>query len=264
MGDPVRLAVRDNVLEVTLDRPKANAIDTLTSRRLGEVFADYARDDTLRCAIVTGGGERIFSAGWDLKAAAEKGEGEYEFTDYGVGGFAGLTEMFDLDKPVIAAVNGLAIGGGFELALACDLIVAADHVEFAMPETSVGVVADAGGVQRLPKRIPYHIAMELFLTGRRMPVQEAARYGLVNAVVPLAQLMDTARAMAQKIVDGAPLSVRAFKQVIRGIEGMSVQEAYQEMRAGAFPTYTKMLSSEDAREGPRAFAEKRKPVWKGR
>jgi crotonobetainyl-CoA hydratase len=262
MSDPVRLAVRDGVLEVTLDRPKANAIDAATSKRIFEVFDGYARDDALRCAIVTGAGERIFSAGWDLKAAAERGESE--FSDYGPGGFAGLTEMFDLDKPVIAAVNGLAIGGGFELALACDLIVAADHVEFAMPETSVGVIADAGGVQRLPKRIPHHIAMELFLTGRRMPVAEAAHYGLVNAVVPLAELLERARVIARTIVEGAPLSVRAFKQVIRGIEGMSVREAYQAMRAGAFPAYTAMLSSEDAREGPRAFAEKRKPVWKGR
>jgi crotonobetainyl-CoA hydratase len=262
MSDPVRLAVREGVLEVTLDRPKANAIDAATSRRLGVVFDAYARDEALRCAIVTGGGERIFSAGWDLKAAAEHGESEY--TDYGIGGFAGLTEMFDLDKPVIAAVNGLAIGGGFELALACDLIVAAEHVEFAMPETAVGVIADAGGVQRLPKRIPHHIAMELFLTGRRMPVAEAARYGLVNAVVPLAQLMDRARAMARSIVEGAPLSVRAFKQVVRGIEGMSVPEAYRAMRAGTFPAYTAMLKSEDAREGPRAFSEKRRPVWLGR
>lgn len=262
MDDPLRLAVRDSVLEVTLDRPKANAIDAATSRRIFEVFDAYSRDQTLRCAIITGAGERFFSAGWDLKAAAEKGDSEY--FDYGPGGFAGLTEMFDLDKPVIAAVNGLAVGGGFELALACDLIVAADHVEFVLPETSVGVIADAGGVQRLPRRIPYHIAMELFLTGRRMPAQEAARYGLVNAVVPLAQLMDTARSLAAKIVEGAPLSVRAFKQVVRGIEGMSVPQAYQAMRSGAFPAYTAMLASEDMREGPRAFAEKRKPVWKGR
>jgi crotonobetainyl-CoA hydratase len=261
MSEALKIERRDHVLEVVLDRPKANAIDAATSREMGEVFARYRDDDELRCAIVTGGGEKIFSAGWDLKAASE---GETEAEDQGVGGFAGLTELFDLNKPVIAAVNGLAIGGGFELALACDLIIAAEHAAFSLPETSVGVVADVGGVQRLPRRLPYHIAMELLLLGRRMPASEAAHYGLVNAVVPADQLMEKAREWAQLIVDGAPLSVRSIKELVRGLDGMSVKEAFAAVKSGRFPTYEAMLVSEDHEEGPRAFAEKRKPVWKGR
>ena len=193
---------------------------------------------------------------------AEKGDSERG--DYGVGGFAGLTEMFELDKPVIAAVNGLAVGGGFELALACDLIVAAEHAEFFLPETGIGIIPDAGGVQRLPRRLPYAIAMELMLTGRRMDAAEAARYGLVNMVVPAAQLMTEARAMGERIAAAAPLAVRALKQVVRGLESMSVEQGFKAMRAGAFPAYTAMLASDDAVEGPRAFAEKRKPIWSGR
>jgi len=261
MSSPLKVDLRDGILEVVLDRPKANAIDAATSRMMGEIFVGFRDDDTLRCAIVTGAGDRIFSAGWDLKAASA---GETEADDYGPGGFAGLTELFDLDKPVIAAVNGLAIGGGFELALACDLIVAAEHAEFQLPETAVGVVADVGGVQRLPRRLPHHIAMELLLTGRRMSAHEAAHHGLVNAVVPADRLLDEARAMAQTIVDGAPLSVRAIKELVRGLEGLSVEDAFAAVKDGRFPTYESMLVSEDHREGPRAFAEKRKPVWKGR
>jgi len=261
MSEQLRVDRRDGVLEVVLDRPKANAIDAATSRMMGDVFVGYRDDDDMRCAIVTGAGDRIFSAGWDLKAASA---GESESDDYGRGGFAGLTELFDLNKPVIAAVNGLAIGGGFELVLACDLIIAAEHAQFSLPETAVGVVADAGGVQRLPRRIPHHIAMELLLTGRRMEAREAAHYGLVNAVVPADRLMDEARSMARIIVDGAPLSVRSIKEVVRGLEGLSVEEAFAAVKDGRFSTYEAMLVSEDHEEGPRAFAEKRKPVWKGR
>jgi len=261
MSNQLKVERRDGVLEVVLDRPKANAIDAATSRLMGEVFVRFRDDDEMRCAIVTGAGDRFFSAGWDLKAASA---GESEADDYGPGGFAGLTELFDLNKPVVAAVNGLAIGGGFELALACDLIVAAEHAEFSLPETAVGVVADAGGVQRLPRRVPHHIAMELLLIGRRMDAREAAHYGLVNTVVPADRLMDEARVMARAIVDGAPLSVRAIKEVVRGLEGMPVEEAFAVVKEGRFPTYEAMLVSEDHEEGPRAFAEKRKPVWKGR
>ena len=261
MDEPVRLAARDGVLEIVLDRPKANAIDAATSRRLGEAFDGFRRDAALRVAIVTGAGERFFSAGWDLKAAAAQGASEYG--NYGIGGFAGLTEMFDLDKPVIAALNGLAVGGGFELALACDLIVAAEHVELMLPEAGIGIIPDAGGVQRLPRRLPYHVAMELMLTGRRMGAAEAARHGLVNAVVPAAELMAEARALAQRIVPAAPLAVRAIKQAVRGLEALSVEQGFAAMRAGAFPAYTAMRASTDALEGPRAFAEKRKPVWTG-
>ena len=166
----VRTDVRDTVLEVTLDRPPANAIDAATSRELGEAFATLRDDPTLRAAVVTGGGDRFFSAGWDLKAAAA-GDDE----DFGPGGFAGLTELFDLDVPVIAAVNGMAVGGGFELALACDLIVAVRNAELFVPEVNLGFVPDAGGVVRLPRRLPRALAMELLLTGRRMAADEALR-----------------------------------------------------------------------------------------
>ncbi|GAB5458800.1 MAG: crotonobetainyl-CoA hydratase [Henriciella sp.] len=257
----LKITADNGVLEIILDRPKANAIDAATSREMGRVFAEFRDDKALRVAIITGAGEKIFSAGWDLKAAAE---GESEQMDYGVGGFAGFTEMFDLYKPVIAAVNGIAVGGGFEIALASDIIVAAEHAAFALPETSIGVMADAGGVQRLPRRIPHNVAMEMLLTGRRMSAEEAASWGLVNAVVPMADLMSKAREYARIIADGAPLSVTGIKQVVQGIEGKPLEEAFNAIKSGAFPIYDKMLHSEDHIEGPTAFAEKRAPVWKGR
>jgi crotonobetainyl-CoA hydratase len=262
MSDRLRICKEDGLLEIVLDRPKANAIDAETSREMGEIFATFRDDSRLKVAIVTGAGDKIFSAGWDLKAAADGTLSED--SDYGAGGFAGLTELFDLDKPVIAAINGLAIGGGFELAMACDLIVAADHAAFALPETKIGVAADAGGLQRLPRQLPYRIALELLLLGRRMPAAEALHYGLVNAVVPPHQVMPQAREWARMIMEGAPLSVRAVKEVIRESEVMSVAEAFRAIRERRFPTHTAMLRSEDHREGPRAFAEKRAPVWKGR
>lgn len=261
MEGPVRLKRDGRILEIVLDRPKANAIDAATSRALGRAFIAFRDDPELLVAIVTGGGERIFSAGWDLKAAATEGASEDD--DFGAGGFAGLTELY-LDKPVVAAVNGAAIGGGFELAMACDIVVAAEHATFALPETAVGVAADAGGLQRLPRQLPYRIALELLLTGRRMTAAEAKHYGLINAVVPAAELMTEARRYAALIAEGAPLSVMAIKEVIRNSETMSVAEAFRATKEKRFPIHRQMLSSEDHEEGPRAFAEKRKPVWKGR
>ncbi len=249
------------VLEITLDRPKANAIDMATSRALGEAFAAFRDDAALAVAIVTGAGDRFFSAGWDLKAAAS---GEAVDADHGPGGFAGLTQMFDLDKPIIAAVNGIAAGGGFELALACDLIVAAEHAEFFLPEVTIGIIPDAGGALRLPRRLPPAIAMEMLLTGRRMSAGEAARWGLVNAVVPAAELAAAARALAEKVAASAPLAGAALKEVIRASETLSVEQGFALQRGGSLPAYARMLGSEDAREGPRAFAEKRPPIWRGR
>ena len=253
----VRTEVRGAVLEVTIDRPPANAIDATTSRELGEAFAGLRDDPTLRAAVVTGGGDRFFSAGWDLKAAAA-GDDE----DFGPGGFAGLTELFDLDVPVIAAVNGMAVGGGFELALACDLIVAVPDAELFVPEVNLGFVPDAGGVVRLPRRLPRALAMELLLTGRRMGADEAHRHGLVNRVVEPDDLMTTARDLADRIAAAAPLATRAVKAVVRAAEGLDTEDAYAAMRAT--PAYREMLASADAAEGPHAFAEGRPPVWQGR
>jgi crotonobetainyl-CoA hydratase len=251
----VRTDVRGHVLEVVLDRPKANAIDRATGLELYEAFARLRDDPELHVGILTGGGERFFSAGWDLKAAAA-GE-EDTSTDFGPGGFAGLTEMFDLDKPVIAAVNGLAAGGGFELVLACDLIVAAAHAEFFLPELSLGIVPDAGGAQRLPRRLPWFLAMELLLTSRRMGAEEAERRGLVCSVVPGGQLMAEARRLADQIADCPPLAVQATKEIIRRGEGLSVEETFAEMAADSFPAYSRAIAASEFVEGARAFAERR-------
>jgi crotonobetainyl-CoA hydratase len=248
------------VLEVVLDRPKANAIDAAASRDLGAAFVTLRDDPSLRVGIVTGAGERFFSAGWDLKAAARQPIDR----NWGPGGFAGLTELFDIGKPVIAAVNGIAAGGGFELVLACDLVVAADDAEFMLPEARVGLIADAGGVLRLPRRLPHAIAMEMFLTGRRMRAEEALARGLVNAVVPKKDILARARALAESICASAPLAVAAYKEVLLRTESLPLPEAYRAMRSDACPTYHRMRASEDFREGPRAFAEKREPRWQGR
>jgi crotonobetainyl-CoA hydratase len=253
--------VRGEVLVVTLDRPTANAIDVATSRALYVAFRRLEDDPALRVGIVTGAGDRFFSAGWDLKAAAA---GEPVDADHGPGGFAGLTEFFGRTKPVIAAVNGLAMGGGFELALAADLMVVAEHAELGVPEVRVGVVADAGGLLFLPRRLPVAVARELLLTGRRMTADEAARWGVANRVVPLPELMDTALAMAADICAGAPLAVAAVHEVLDATAASSVEDGFRLMRDGDLPRYRQMLASEDAVEGPRAFAEKRPPRWQGR
>lgn len=256
----VRTEVQDGVLTITLDRPKANAIDVPTSGLLYEAFERLQQDSALRVAIVTGTG-RFFSAGWDLNAASN---GEAIDVVHSPGGFAGLTEFFDRDKPVIAAVNGLAMGGGFELALAADLIVAADSAEFALPEVRLGMLADSGGILRLPRRLPPAIAREMLLTGRRMGAQEAARWGLVNQVVAPQDLMQAAQGLARQIVAAAPLAISALLQVLRVTETLSVRDGFQSLRSGKLEAYGAMLRSDDAQEGPRAFAEKRAPVWRGR
>jgi crotonobetainyl-CoA hydratase len=262
MSQAVRLERNGALLEITLDRPRANAIDLRTSKALHAAFRTLQDDPSLRVAILTGAGDRIFSAGWDLKAAAA-GTEEPD-TDFGEGGFAGLTAFWDLSKPVIAAVNGVAIAGGCELALAADLLVAADHAEFALSEVTVGLVADAGGIQRLPRRIPMAIAAELLLTGRRFTAQEAHGWGLANAVVPAAELMGTARALAEKIAAAAPLSIAAVKAILAATDGMGVREAYEHVATGKVPAHRAMQISQDSREGSKAFVEKRPPVWKGR
>ena len=260
MSKAVHVQRRGAVLEITLDRPKANAIDAATSRAMGRAFRAFRDTADLRVAIVTGAGERFFSGGWDLKAAAG---GEEIDSDFGPSGFAGLLELLELNKPVIAAVNGLAVGGGFEVALSCDMIVAAEHAEFFLPETAVGVVADVASF-RLPRRLPRAIAMEMLLTGRRMDAAEAKQWGLVNDVVSASRLMERTYELAEQITVGAPLSVAAVKEVVRETESLTIAECHSAMQRGEFKVYEQMLASEDAREGPLAFAEKRSPVWKGR
>jgi crotonobetainyl-CoA hydratase len=261
MVDPVRTEALDGVLVVTLDRPSANAIDVPTSHALHDAFTRLERDPDLRVGVLTGAGDRFFSAGWDLKAAAA---GEAVDADHGPGGFAGLTELFDRTKPVIAAVNGLALGGGLELALAADLMVLADHAELGLPEVRVGVVADAGGLLRLPRRLPEALARELLLTGRRMTAPEAGRWGLANRVVGGADLMDTALALAAEIRAGAPLAIAAVQEILAATGGLDVREGFARLRSGDLTAYARMQGPEDAVEGPRAFSEKRPPRWRGR
>jgi crotonobetainyl-CoA hydratase len=257
---PVRVTRYGAVLEVVLDRPKANAIDAASSRVMGEVFAAFRDDSELRVAIITGAGDRFFSAGWDLKVAAA---GEPPDADYGVGGFGGMQQLPGLNKPVIAAVNGVAVGGGMELALSADLIIAAEHARFALPEISAGTLADAATV-KLPRRIPYHVAMDMLLTGRWMDADEAMRWGLVNRIVPTEQLMPVARELAATLAAGPPLVFAAIKEVARESETMSFAAAMERIMGRGFPTVAALYGSDDQREGARAFAEKRPPVWKGR
>ncbi len=261
MTDDVVRTRRDGaVLEVVLDRPKANAIDVATSRKMGDVFAAFRDDPDLRVAIITGAGETFFSAGWDLKAAAG---GEVVDSDYGVGGFGGLQELPGLDKPVIAAINGMAVGGGFEIALSTDLILAAEHARFCLPEIRAGTIADAATL-KLPRRIPYHIAMDLLYTGRWMEAVEAAHWGLVNEVVPADQLMTRARELAALLAGGPPLVYAAIKEVLRETQDLPFQDALDRITGRKLPSVDRLYSSDDHLEGPRAFAEKRDPVWKGR
>lgn len=261
MSDAVRLRVSNGVLTITLDRPKANAIDVATSRALYAAFDRLRTDDALRVAVLTGAGDRFFSAGWDLKAAAA---GEAVDADHGPGGFAGLTELFDLDKPVIAAVNGLALGGGFELALAADLIVIAEHAQFALPEAGLGIIADSGGVLRLPRLLPRALANELLYTGQRLDAADAARWGLVNRVVPGEELLGAAADLAERVAASAPLALAAIKEITAATEGQGAEQGFRTLRGGDLPRYREMLDSDDAVEGPRAFAEKRAPRWTGR
>ena len=260
MNSPIQVETRGAVLVVTLNRPTANAIDVPTSRLMGETFAEFRDDPALRVAIITGAGDKFFCAGWDLKAAAQ---GEAADSDYGVGGFGGLQELPGLNKPVIAAVNGICCGGGLELALSADLILASEQATFALPEINSGTIADAATL-KLPRRVPYHVAMELLLTGRWMDAIEAHHWGLVNETLPKDQLIVRANELADTLADGPPLVYAAIKEVLRESEGLAFQTAPDQSTERKIPSVYRLYSSDDQLEGARAFAEKRKPLWRGR
>lgn len=249
---------KERITIVTMNRPEVmNAISPQTSSEMSEAFNAFDEDPEQWICIVTGTGPKAFSAGNDLKATAAGG---LRGAKPPKGGFGGITSRFDCYKPFIAAVNGLALGGGFEIALSCDIIIAAEHATFGFPEPRVGLMAAAGGVHKLPRRVPYHLAMNMILTSKRITAQEAAQLGVVAEVVKPEALMDTAMNYANEILKGAPLSIRASKEsVVRGL-GMPLDEAM----AATYEGVTKMYQSEDLKEGPRAFVEKRPPKWQGK
>ena len=254
----VEVVRNGQILEVTLNRPKANAIDAQTSREMSSVFDSFMRDAELRVAILTGAGTKFFSAGWDLSAA---NEGESFESDYGVGGFGGISELKYRPKPVIAAINGMAVGGGFEIALAADLIVAAEHAEFFLPEATLGLIADNATI-RLPRILPPNIAREMLISGRRMSAVEAQTWGIVNQVTTSDDLMSAARQLAVKICLSAPLSVAAVLDLMRELETVATNDAMSVLRQNL--TYRSAIDSQDAAEGTKAFAEKRAPKWQGK
>src|SRR6202451_4089714 len=258
MSDGIRTATDGAVLEVTIDRPKANAIDLKASRRLNEVFTSFRDDPALRIAIITGAGERFFSPGWDLKAAAA---GEKSDEDWGVGGFGGLNHPRNLDKPIISAVNGIACGGGFEIVLGTDIIVMEEHARFALPEINVAVLADAGTI-KLRRRIPYHVAVEFLMTGRWMDANEAKHWGLTNHVVAKGQGLIKAREIARQLASGPPLLFPAIKQLLRHTEMVTEHQAFE--LHDSLHAVQQVIRSEDLKEGARAFTERRPPLWKGK
>ena len=260
MTTSIKTKISGSILEVTLDRPKANAIDLQTSKIMGEVFAKFRDDPDLRVAILTSSGDKFFCAGWDLKAAAD---GEAVDGDYGVGGFGGIQELPNLNKPIIAAVNGIACGGGLELAMSADIIIASEGSTFALPEILSGTVADAASI-KLPKRIPYHIAMELLFTGRWFDVNEAYKWGLINEIVPKEELLFRAWKLAETLASGPPLVYAAIKEIVREAENQSFFETMKKITSRQLKAVDKLYSSEDQLEGARAFSEKRLPVWKGK
>jgi enoyl-CoA hydratase/carnithine racemase len=259
MGEFCHTERDGHVLTVTINRPEVmNALHPAANSELATVWDDFASDPELWVGILTGAGDRAFSAGNDLKHQASGGD----MSGMPATGFGGLTARFDLDKPVIAAVNGVAMGGGFEIALACDIIVASEQATFALPEPRVGLAALAGGLQRLPRMIPLKQAMGMILTGRRVGAEEGKALGFVTDVVAHDELMEAAGRWASMILECSPISVRASKQTaIRSLDISSLEES---MRLGQYPAIGDLMRSEDFVEGPLAFAQKRAPQWKGK
>lgn len=259
MGEYTEVARDGRILTVTINRPEVmNSLHPMANQELESVFDEFCADPDLWVAIITGAGDRAFSAGNDLKFQAKEGGGAVTGPK---SGFGGLTSRYDNYKPIIAAVNGVAMGGGFEIALACDLIIASEKAVFALPEPRVGLAALAGGMHRLPRQIGLKHAMGMMLTGRRVSAEEGLALGFVNEVVAPADLMDAARRWADQIIECAPLSVRATKQsAMEGLAHGSIADAM----AGRYDQVHAMLKSEDFVEGPRSFAEKRSPNWTGR
>jgi crotonobetainyl-CoA hydratase len=259
MSDFLKIIKNGQILEIVLDRPKANAIDSQLSREMGRVFADFRDDPDLRIAILTGAGEKFFSAGWDLNAVAN---GEEYFGDFGEGGFGGFTEMKDLLKPVICAINGMAVGAGFEMILRADFIIAVEHAMFMMPEVRIGIAPDVG-IFMLSKLLPRQKALEILMTSRQYGAHELASLGLINEVVPVNLLMERARGLAKELLRAAPLSLAAVKEAVYRTENLTFEESCAALRSKTWPAFMKMLESSDAQEGARAFVEKRQPEWKG-
>jgi enoyl-CoA hydratase/carnithine racemase len=263
MGQYCTTEREGRLMAVTINRPEVyNALHPMANQELSDVFDAFAADPELWVAIVTGAGDKAFCTGNDLKYHAALRAKTGERPQHPPKGFGGLTNRFDLAKPVIAAVNGVAMGGGFEIALACDILVASDRAVFALPEPRVGLAAGAGGLQRLPRMIPLKHAMGMMLTGRRVSAEEGYRLGFVTAVVPHDRLMAEARRWANEILECSPMSIRTTKQVaMRSLDVPALETAMHNLE---YPAYVDMTRSEDTIEGPLAFAEKRKPAWKGR
>lgn len=250
---------KDRIAYVTVNRPKVlNAVNPRTSHELYQAWCDFREDPDVWVAILTGAGEQAFSAGNDLKYSATVSVAQLN-REWPPGGLGGIVE-FECWKPIIAAVNGFALGGGLEMALACDIIIAADHAKFGLPEPKMGFSPDSGGMLRLPRQLPLKIAMGMLLTGKLISAQEAYRVGLVNEVVPGPKLILTAEKWAREILEGAPLQIRAIKQTAT----LGLEQPLSVGLRSKFQLAQRSEASRDRKEGPKAFKEKRKPNWKGK